>query len=277
MSTPADLRQVVIHLRPEPRISADSRRLLKPHGHFRRDRAASGNEIVKLLSRDAEAFAAALIDMPSSSRLSPINSPGWGGLFISVEFASFSGPGPIYLNDIIYRPSRRLFWIRAGAIDLLVNGSVFRRISKRRSEPSMACRSFEACVVPQPSSDNDRIKLHRFPPCRFVAAAMEDTMVDTTKRNRELVADPPAQRPRLRALVGKLLAENAEFQHLRPDMPQGDLRGLSEKELEILVTEFERDRATEAGDTDPTPPGLCSIKVRPESAADCSAAPLSDF
>jgi hypothetical protein len=26
---------------------------------------------------------------------------------------------------------------------------------------------------------------------------MEDTMVDTTKRNRELVADPPAQRPRL--------------------------------------------------------------------------------
>jgi hypothetical protein len=114
-----------------------------------------------------------------------------------MKFASFSGLGPMYLNDIIYRPCRRLFWIRAGAIDPSLNGSVFRRISKGRAEPSMAWRPFETCVVPQLSGNNDRIKLHGFPPCLFVAAAMEDTMVDTTKRNRELVADPPAQRPRL--------------------------------------------------------------------------------
>jgi hypothetical protein len=58
----------------------------------------------------------------------------------------------------------------------------------------------------------------------------------------------------LRELVGKLLAEYAEFQRRRPDLPQGDLRDLSEKELEILVTEFQRDRATEGDEMDPTPP-----------------------
>jgi hypothetical protein len=36
--------------------------------------------------------------------------------------------------------------------------------------------------------------------------------------------------------------------------PQGDLLDLSEEELEILVAEFQRDRAIEADDTDPTPP-----------------------
>jgi hypothetical protein len=53
--------------------------------------------------------------------------------------------------------------------------------------------------------------------------------------------------------VGRLLAEYAEFQRNRPDLPQGDLLDLSEEELEILVAEF-RERATEADDTDPTPP-----------------------
>ena len=61
-------------------------------------------------------------------------------------------------------------------------------------------------------------------------------------------------RAEMMELVGKLLAEYAEFQRRRPDLPQGDLRDLSEEELEILVTEFQRDRATEADDTDPTPP-----------------------
>ena len=37
----------------------------------------------------------------------------------------------------------------------------------------------------------------------------------------------------LRDLVGKLLAEYAEFQRRRPDLPQGDLLDLSEEELEI--------------------------------------------
>jgi hypothetical protein len=50
--------------------------------------------------------------------------------------------------------------------------------------------------------------------------------------------------------VGRLLAEYAEFQRARPDLPQGDLLDLSEEELDILVAEFQRDRATD----DPTPP-----------------------
>jgi hypothetical protein len=61
-------------------------------------------------------------------------------------------------------------------------------------------------------------------------------------------------RAALRELVGKLLAEYAEFQRRRPDLPQGDLVDLSEEELEVLVAEFQRDLATEASDIDPTPP-----------------------
>jgi hypothetical protein len=58
----------------------------------------------------------------------------------------------------------------------------------------------------------------------------------------------------LMELVGKLLTEYAEFQRRRPHLPQGDLRGLMEQELEVLIAEFQRDRATEGDDTDPTPP-----------------------
>jgi hypothetical protein len=36
-------------------------------------------------------------------------------------------------------------------------------------------------------------------------------------------------RTEMMALVGTLLADYAEFQRLRPDLPQGDLRDLSEK------------------------------------------------
>jgi hypothetical protein len=61
-------------------------------------------------------------------------------------------------------------------------------------------------------------------------------------------------RAEVMALVGKLLAEYAEFQHRRPDLPQGDLVDLSEEELEILVIEFPRHSAIEVDDTDPTPP-----------------------
>jgi hypothetical protein len=53
--------------------------------------------------------------------------------------------------------------------------------------------------------------------------------------------------------VGRLLAEYAEFQRARPDLPQGDLLDLSEEELEILVAEFST-RATGGDDIDPTPP-----------------------
>jgi hypothetical protein len=39
-----------------------------------------------------------------------------------------------------------------------------------------------------------------------------------------------------------------------PTCLKGDLRDLSEQELDLLVTEFQRDRAAEAEDPDPTPP-----------------------
>ena len=61
-------------------------------------------------------------------------------------------------------------------------------------------------------------------------------------------------RAEMMELVAKLLTEYAEFQHRRPDLPQGDLRDLPEQQLDILVAEFQRDRAAEAEDTDPTPP-----------------------
>jgi hypothetical protein len=52
-------------------------------------------------------------------------------------------------------------------------------------------------VFPLLSSNSHRIKLDRFPPRRFVAPAMEHTMVCTTKGNHELVTDPAAERARL--------------------------------------------------------------------------------
>jgi hypothetical protein len=61
-------------------------------------------------------------------------------------------------------------------------------------------------------------------------------------------------RAEMMELVGKLLVEYAEFQHRRSDLPQGDLRDLSEQELDLLVTEFQRDGMAEADDIDPTPP-----------------------
>jgi hypothetical protein len=61
-------------------------------------------------------------------------------------------------------------------------------------------------------------------------------------------------RAEMMELVEKLVTEYTEFQRRRPDLPQGDLRDLSEQELDILVAEFQRNRATEAEDTDPTPP-----------------------
>jgi hypothetical protein len=56
----------------------------------------------------------------------------------------------------------------------------------------------QARILPKCAGDDDRIKPDRFPPCRLIAPAMEDPMVGAAERNRELVADPAAQRPRLR-------------------------------------------------------------------------------
>jgi hypothetical protein len=61
-------------------------------------------------------------------------------------------------------------------------------------------------------------------------------------------------RKEMMKLLANLLVEYAEFQRRRPDLPQGDPRDLSERELDLLVTEFQRDQAAEAEDPDPTPP-----------------------
>jgi hypothetical protein len=61
-------------------------------------------------------------------------------------------------------------------------------------------------------------------------------------------------RKKMMELLANLLAEYAAFQRRRPDLPQGDLRDLSEQELDLLVTEFQRDRVAESEDPDPTPP-----------------------
>jgi hypothetical protein len=58
-------------------------------------------------------------------------------------------------------------------------------------------------------------------------------------------------RAEMMKLLGQLLAEYAAFQRRRPDLPQGDLLDLSEKEMEILIAEFQRDRAIEEDDTGP--------------------------
>src|ERR1700733_10132783 len=79
--------------------------------------------------------------------------------------------------------------------------------------------AIEAGLLPQFSGDGDRIKLRRFPPCRFVATAMEDTMVGAAKGNCELVADPAAQRTWLgkSQMVGVRRSSSAEQTRLRRD------------------------------------------------------------
>jgi hypothetical protein len=80
-------------------------------------------------------------------------------------------------------------------------------------------RSIETGPFPQLSGDGDRIKLHRFPPCRFVATAMENTMVCAAKGNCELVADPAAQRTWLgkSQMVGIRRSSSADETRLRRD------------------------------------------------------------
>jgi hypothetical protein len=63
-------------------------------------------------------------------------------------------------------------------------------------------------------------------------------------------------------LVGKLLPEYAESQRSRPEVPQGELVTLSQEELETLVAEFQRDRAADPDEIDPTPRRPLSLKPR---------------
>jgi hypothetical protein len=79
--------------------------------------------------------------------------------------------------------------------------------------------SIQTGPLPQLSGDDDWIKLDRFPPCQFVAPAMEDTMVGAAKGNRELVADPAAQRTWLgkSQMVGVRRSSSAQETRLRRD------------------------------------------------------------
>jgi hypothetical protein len=52
----------------------------------------------------------------------------------------------------------------------------------------------QARMLPQLSGRSDGVEIDRFPPLRFIASVMEDTMVGAAERNRELVADAAAQR-----------------------------------------------------------------------------------
>jgi len=52
----------------------------------------------------------------------------------------------------------------------------------------------------------------------------------------------PKTREEMLQTVRKLVAEYSEFQLTRPDLPQGDLRGLSQDDLERLVTAYQQER-----------------------------------
>jgi hypothetical protein len=53
----------------------------------------------------------------------------------------------------------------------------------------------------------------------------------------------PKTREEMLQTVRKLVAEYSEFQRTRPDLPQGDLWGLSQNELEKLVTAYQQERS----------------------------------
>jgi hypothetical protein len=48
---------------------------------------------------------------------------------------------------------------------------------------------------PQGASQNGRIDTRFFPPCRFIATAMDFSMMAATQGDRELIADFAAKRP----------------------------------------------------------------------------------
>ena len=58
----------------------------------------------------------------------------------------------------------------------------------------------QARMLPQLSGRSDGVEIDRFPPLRFVAPVMKGTMMmGAAEGTHELVADPAAERPRLRA------------------------------------------------------------------------------
>jgi hypothetical protein len=64
----------------------------------------------------------------------------------------------------------------------------------------------------------------------------------------------PKTQAEMMELVCKLVAEYSEFQRRRPDVPQGNLWGLSQSDLEKLVNAFQLERDADTGTSDPVRP-----------------------
>jgi hypothetical protein len=60
-------------------------------------------------------------------------------------------------------------------------------------------------------------------------------------------------------LVRKLAAEYSEFQRRRPDVPQGNLWGLSQDDLEKLVAAFQLESDADTVSDPPRPAGKTQI------------------
>jgi hypothetical protein len=56
----------------------------------------------------------------------------------------------------------------------------------------------------------------------------------------------PKSRDEMFRILGKLIDEYSAFQRSRPDLPQGNLWGLSQDELEELVTAFQLHKSKQA-------------------------------
>ena len=64
----------------------------------------------------------------------------------------------------------------------------------------------------------------------------------------------PKKHAEMLELVGKLVAEYSKFQRRRPDVHQGDLWGLSQGDLEKLVTAFQLEKDADNDMSDPAEP-----------------------
>jgi hypothetical protein len=58
----------------------------------------------------------------------------------------------------------------------------------------------------------------------------------------------PKSRDEMLHVLGKLIDEYSAFQRSRPDLPQGSLWGLSQDELEQLVTAFQLHKSQQANE-----------------------------
>jgi hypothetical protein len=95
-------------------------------------------------------------------------------------------------------------WRGRYAIDLQGGGSILWRNVLARCDLELsgsACRAkrpITVCSLPKRERNRHRINIDPAPPCRLIAVPVKLAMMEATNRDRELVADLAAQRPRLR-------------------------------------------------------------------------------